>query len=48
MNMMLAKYINMTTFGEELLVNKQVPYDGLVIETFNAQNAMFSFKTTPL
>ena len=36
------------TFGRELLENKYFPYEGLVIETSNPQNAMFSFKTTPL
>ena len=43
-NMMLAKYTDLITFGEELLENKQVPYEGLVIETSNAQHGMFSFK----
>ena len=41
---MLAKYTDLITFGEELLENKQVPYEGLVIETSNAQHGMFSFK----
>ena len=45
---MLAKYTDLITFDEELLENKQVPYEGLVIETSNAQNAVFPFKTTPL
>ena len=35
----------MITFGKEMLENKQILYEGLVIETSNAQNAMFSFKT---
>ena len=48
MNIMLAKYTDLITFGEELLENKQIPYEGLVIETFNAQNAVSSCKTTPL
>ena len=48
MNIMLAKYTNLVTFGEELLENKQVPYEGLLIETSNAQHGMFSFKTQPL
>ena len=48
MNIMLAKYTNLITFGEELSENKQVPYEGLVIETSNAQHGMFSFKTQPL
>ena len=45
---MLAKHIDLITFGKELLENKHFPYEGLVIETSNAQNAMFSFKTKPL
>ena len=45
---MLVKYIDLITFGDELLENKQNPYEGLVIETSNAQNAVFSFKTAPL
>ena len=36
MNIMLAKYIDLMTFGEGLLENKQIPYEGLVIETSNA------------
>ena len=36
MNIMLAKYTDLMTFGEELLENKQIPYEGLVIETSNA------------
>ena len=48
MNIMLAKYTDLITFGEGLLKNKKVPYEGLVIENSNAQNAMFSFKTQPL
>ena len=48
MNIMIAKYTDLVTFGGELLENKQIPYEGLVIETSNAQNAMFSFKTQPL
>ena len=45
---MLAKYTDLITFGEELLENKQVPYEGLVIEISNAQHDMFSFITQPL
>ena len=48
MNKMLTKYTDLITFGGGLLENKQNPYEGLVIETSNAQNAMFSFKTQPL
>ena len=48
MNIMLAKYTVLITFGEELLENKQIPYEDLVIKTSNAQNAMFSSKTQPL
>ena len=48
MNIMLAKYTDLITFGEESLGNKQIPYEGHVIETSNAQNAMFSSKTQPL
>ena len=48
MNIILAKYPNLITFGEGLLENKQIPYEGLVIETSNAQNAVFSSKTQPL
>ena len=40
--------MGLITFGEGLLENKHFPYEGLVIETSNAQNAMFSFKTKPL
>ena len=45
---MLTKYTDLITYGKELLEDKQIPYEGLVIETSNAQNAVFSFKTTPL
>ena len=48
MNIMLAKYTDLITFGEELSENKQVPYEGLATETSNAQHGMFSFKTQPL
>ena len=48
MNTMLEKYINLITLGGGLLENKHVPYEGLVIETSNAQHGMFSFKTQPL
>ena len=48
MNIMIAKYPDLVTFGGGLLENKQIPYEGLVIETSNAQNAMFPFKTQPL
>ena len=36
MNILLVKYINLMTFGGGLLENKQIPYEGLVIETSNA------------
>ena len=36
MNIMLEKYIDLTTFGRGMLENKHVPYEGLVIETSNA------------
>ena len=36
MNIMLEKYINLITFGGGLLENKQIPYEGLVIESSNA------------
>ena len=39
---------DLITFDKELLENKQIPYEGLVIETSYAQNAMFSLKTRPL
>ena len=42
------KHINLITLGGGLLENKHVPYEGLVIETSNAQHSMFSFKTQPL
>ena len=42
------KYIDLITLGGGLLENKHVPYEGLVIETSNAQHSMFSFKTQPL
>ena len=48
MNIMPVKYINLITFGGGLLENKQIPYEGLVIETSNAKNAMLSSKTQPL
>ena len=48
MNTMFEKYIGLATFGGGLLENKHVPYEGLVIETSNAQHGMFSFKTQPL
>ena len=44
MNIMLAKYTDLVTFGEELLENKQILYESLEIETSNAQNAMFPSK----
>ena len=44
MNTMFEKYIGLATFGGGLLENKHVPYEGLVIETSNAQHGMFSFK----
>ena len=40
MNIMLEKHIDLTTFGGRLLENKQIPYEGLVIETSNAKNAV--------
>ena len=40
--------MGLITFGEELLENKHFPYEGLAIETSNAQNATFSSKTEPL
>ena len=43
-----CNYTDLITFGKELLENKQILYEGLAIETSNAQNAMFSFKTKPL
>ena len=48
MNIMFAKYTALVTFGGGLLENKHFPYEGLVIETSNAQHGMFSFKTQPL
>ena len=33
---MLVKNIDLITFGGGLLENKQIPYEGLVIETSNA------------
>ena len=36
MNTLLVKYIDLATFGGGLLENKQIPYEGLVIETSNA------------
>ena len=48
MNIMLERYIDLTTFGGRLMENKQIPYEGLVIETSNAKNAVFSSKTQPL
>ena len=36
MNKMLEKYIDLMAFGGGLLENKQIPYEGLVIETSNA------------
>ena len=48
MNIMPAKHINLITLGGELLENKHVPYESLVIETSNAQHSMFSSKTQPL
>ena len=48
MNTMFEKYIGLATFGGGLLENKHVPYEGLVIETSNAQHGMFSFKSQPL
>ena len=48
MNTMLEKYIDLATFGGRLLGNKQIPYEGLVIETSNAKDAVFSSKTQPL
>ena len=44
----VVKNTDLITFGKEMLENKQVIYEGLVIGTSNAQNAMFSFKTQPL
>ena len=48
MNIMPVKYIDLITFGGGLLENKQIPYEGLVIEASNAKNAVFSSKTQPL
>ena len=45
---MLEKYIDLATFGGGLLENKQIPYEGLVIEASNTKNAVFSSKTQPL
>ena len=36
MNILLVKYIDLVTFGGGLLENKQIPYEGLVIESSNA------------
>ena len=36
MNILLVKYIDLITFGGGLLENKQIPYEGLAIETSNA------------
>ena len=44
----IVKKTQICTFGEKLLENRHVPYEGLVIETSNAQHGMFSFKTQPL
>ena len=30
---MLTKHTDLITFGKEFLENKQIPYEGLVIET---------------
>ena len=38
------KNTDLVTFDERLLENKHVPYEGLVMETSNAQHGMFSFK----
>ena len=35
-DILLVKYINLITFGGGLLENKQIPYEGLIIETSNA------------
>ena len=45
MNILHVKHIDLITLGGGLLKNKHVPYEGLVIETSNAQHGMFSFKT---
>ena len=37
MNILLVKYIDLTTFGGGLLENKQIPYEGLVIEASKAK-----------
>ena len=47
-DILFEKYIGLATLGGGLLENKHVPYEGLVIETSNAQHGMFSFKTQPL
>ena len=44
----IVKNTDLKAFGKEMLENKQILYEGLVIETSNAQKAMFSFKTQPL
>ena len=36
MNILLVKHIGLITFGGGLLENKQIPYEGVVIETSNA------------
>ena len=48
MNILPVKYIDLATFGGGLLENKQIPYEGLVIETSSTKNAVFSSKTQPL
>ena len=41
MNTLLVKYINLIIFGGGLLENKQIPYEGLVIEASNAKCCVF-------
>ena len=44
----IYEHIDLITLGGGLLENKQIPYEGLVIEASNAKNAVFSSKTQPL
>ena len=44
MNILLVKYINLIPFGGGLLENKQIPYEGLVIETSNAKKCCVFLK----
>ena len=45
---MLAKHIDLMTFGTEIWEFQGIPYEGLLFETSNAKILNFPNKTIPL